>query len=77
MNKNGEEQDIDEARTYTAAEAAVIKRVTRRSVYDAIHTGRLAARRTNWIWLILGKDLKAWQVVGHRPRTQPDDVNES
>lgn len=55
----------------SAAEAAVIKGVTRRAVYQAIRTGKLAARRFEGRWLIRWADLDAWRVVGHRPRRPP------
>jgi excisionase family DNA binding protein len=75
MSKNGKET-IREEEVVTAAEAAVIKGVTRRAVYDAIRDGRLIARRSNGIWLIRRTDLDAWEVVGHRPRAKPEDMTE-
>jgi len=71
--KNGEEANSDKDRVVTAAEAATIKGVSRRAVYEAIRDGRLKARRSNGIWLIRIMHLDAWEVIGHRPRILPSE----
>lgn len=56
-------------------EVAKLKRVSRRAVYAAIHTGKLPARRVVGRWVVKRADLDQWQPVGGpgrppRPRRQ-------
>ena len=49
----------------TAEQAAEIKGVTRRAIYDAIHTGKIKADRFGRTWLIKREELDKYKP--HQP----------
>jgi excisionase family DNA binding protein len=59
----------------TAPVAAALKGVHRNSVHKAIKEGRLKATRSGKTWLIRRRDLDAWQVIGHRPKSSTDGLS--
>ena len=63
-------QKIDPAADYGAQEAANLKGVNRVTVYNAIRSGRLPARKTGTGYRVVGAALLAWK-PGRWPQRRP------
>lgn len=52
----------------TVSEAARLKGVNESSVRKAIKSGRLAGRKVGPVHLVSRQEVRAWEIIGHRPK---------